>query len=147
MCTTQEDTGITKRRTPTHQIAAIPVRRDETGALQVLLVTSRETRRWVIPKGWPFDDLADHLAAGEEAWEEAGVRGKLKKKAIGVFHYDKRRRNDVIPIEVAVYRLEVDQVFDTWPESHQRERAWFTIADAAEAIGELELQALILALE
>jgi 8-oxo-dGTP pyrophosphatase MutT (NUDIX family) len=116
------------------------------GQLEVLLVTSRETRRWVIPKGWPMRDLADHLAAAEEAWEEAGVKGSLDDTVLGTFTYDKRRRSEVIPLEVTVYLMTVVEVFDKWPEAHERDRAWFSVPDAAEAIAEPELRAIILSL-
>lgn len=135
------------RKIPRQQIAALPVRIDSDGSLKVLLVTSRETRRWVIPKGWPFRRLPDHRAAGEEAWEEAGIRGKLEKKALGVFHYDKRRNDGIFPITVTVYRMLVLEVLDVWPEAHQRERAWFSVADAAAAVQEPELKAIILTLQ
>jgi uncharacterized protein len=92
-------------------------------------------------------NLADHLAAAEEAWEEAGVKGALNDTALGTFTYDKRRRSDVIALEVTVYLLEVAKVFDMWPEAHERERAWFSVAEAAEAIAEPGLQDIILALE
>jgi 8-oxo-dGTP pyrophosphatase MutT (NUDIX family) len=110
-------------------------------------VTSRETRRWVIPKGWPWDKLAGHLAAAEEAWEEAGVRGNAHSDVIGTFTYDKRRPDSTIAVEVTVYRLDVKDVFDTWPESKQRERAWFGLDAAAAAIDEPELRNIILALK
>jgi len=147
-CIVMEDTRISKRRAHlVRQIAALPVRRSADGELLVLLVTSRETRRWIIPKGWPWDDRADHLAAGEEAWEEAGVRGTLGLKPLGSFRYDKRRRDGVTPVIVSVYLLDVADVADTWPESHQRERAWFSVADAAALIEEPELRDVILALK
>lgn len=92
-------------------------------------------------------DLDDHLAAAEEAWEEAGVKGSLNDTVLGTFNYDKHRLSDVIPIEVSVYLLEVAKVFDTWPEAHERERAWFSVAEAAEAIAEPGLRDIILALD
>ena len=128
------------------QVAAIPTRWSFQGTLQVLLVTSRETRRWVIPKGWPWSDLADHLAAAEEAWEEAGVRGQVRERSIGKFTYEKRRDNKIIPIEVAVYVLAVTEISETWPEAHERKRAWFEIPDAADAITEPDLREIILTL-
>lgn len=138
---------IPKRRPkPTNQIAAIPTRRGLDGRLEILLVTSRETRRWVIPKGWPMRNLADHLAAAEEAWEEAGVKGALEDTVLGTFTYDKRRRSEVTPLDVSVYLMTVEDVFDKWPEAHERKRAWFSVADAAEAIAEPGLREIILAL-
>lgn len=127
----------------TRQVAALPVRRDENGDLQILLVTSRETRRWVIPKGWPWPDLADHQAAAEEAREEAGVSGKPCKGAIGRFDYDKRLKNGAKAIHVDIYLLIVTRELDTWPERRERTRAWFTPQAAAEAVGEPDLQALL----
>ena len=62
------------------QVAALPVRRGEDGSLEVLLVTSRETGRWVIPKGWPSKRLSDREAAAREARQEAGVTGTIKNK-------------------------------------------------------------------
>lgn len=128
------------------QVAALPMRRTADGALQVLLVTSRESRRWVIPKGWPWEELPGHLAAAEEAWEEAGVRGRAGAEVIGRFSYEKRRSGKSIAIEVSVYPLDVIDIFDTWPESAQRERAWFSVPDAAAAIAEPELREIMLSL-
>ena len=91
-------------------------------------------------------DLADHLAAAQEAWEEAGVRGALDASVLGTFTYDKRRRLDVIPLEVTVYLLKVVEIFDKWPEAHERDRAWFSVADAAQAIAEPGLRDIILGL-
>ena len=66
-----------------NQVAAIPVRRRADGNLEVLLVTSRETRRWIVPKGWPWPEVSDHEAAAAEAWEEAGVRGRILADKLG----------------------------------------------------------------
>lgn len=129
------------------QIAALPVRRAADGGLEVLLVTSRETRRWVIPKGWPMTHLSDPEAASVEAWEEAGVQGAASPDVIGTFGYDKRRPKGNIPVVVEVYRLDVTTIADTWPEAQERQRAWFRPADAALLVQEPELQALLATLE
>lgn len=126
------------------QVAALPVRRTKQGALQVLLVTSRETRRLVIPKGWPWPGVKDHKAAAEEAREEAGVLGKIGKKALGTYTYDKRQRGGTVPVKVTVYLLEVEEELDDWPEIDERERKWLSPAKAAEAVVELDLAELIL---
>lgn len=125
------------------QVAALPVRRDEAGNLQVLLVTSRETRRWVIPKGWPWPDVPDYQAAANEAREEAGIVGTTRPQSIGSYGYGKRRKGSVLDVEVAVFLLEVTFEEASWPEQGQRERAWFTPDAAARAVHEPELQALI----
>lgn len=129
------------------QIAALPVRRAAGGTIEILLVTSRETRRWVIPKGWPWPGLEDHAAAAEEAREEAGVLGTAMAAPLGVFTYGKRQPQATVEVLVSVYRLDVAELLDTWPEAHQRERAWFTPEDAAAAVDEPELRALILKLQ
>lgn len=112
----------------------------------MLLVTSRETRRWVVPKGWPLAKRADHVAAANEAWEEAGVRGEVRARKIGRFTYEKRLKNEAIPVRVTVYLLAVTEIADNWPEKGQRKRAWFTPEKAAAAVAEPELKELLLSL-
>jgi 8-oxo-dGTP pyrophosphatase MutT (NUDIX family) len=128
------------------QIAALPIRRAVDGPVEVLLVTSRETGRWVIPKGWPWPELADHEAAAVEAWEEAGVRGPVEDRSLGYYSYDKRLSDRVLVVRVVVFRMEVAEEAPVWPEAGERRRAWFTPAAAAEAVAEPELKALLLAL-
>ena len=136
-----------KGKLRSRQVAAIPIRRNARGQLQVLLVTSRETQRWVIPKGWPWPGRPNHEAAAEEAWEEAGVRGRARGRTIGSFRYGKRRNGGVLPVRVMVYLLEVSEVARSWPEIAERRRAWFSPDKAADAVEELELKALLRALE
>jgi 8-oxo-dGTP pyrophosphatase MutT (NUDIX family) len=125
------------------QIAALPVRREADGSLLVLLVTSRDRRRWVIPKGWPWPDREDCVAAAEEAREEAGVLGHTRPQSIGVYTYCKRRPDGPVDILVTVYPLEVTEELSSWPEDDQRQRSWFTPSDAAAAVEEPELQSLL----
>ena len=126
------------------QVAALPVRRQPDGSLWVLLVTSRETKRWVIPKGWPWPDLEDCSAAAEEAREEAGVVGQAHVESIGFYTYVKRRPTGPIPVRVTVYLLEVAEELTSWPEPDQRQRSWFEISAAAAAVEEPELTELLL---
>ncbi len=125
------------------QVGALPIRPGHAGGLQVLLVTSRESQRWVIPKGWPWPQLPDHEAAAGEAWEEAGVRGHAVAAEIGIFAYEKRQGGKLLPIEVVVYLLEVTEEVETWPEANERRRAWFDLNEAVEAVAEPELKALL----
>ncbi len=129
-----------------YQVAAMPIRNRRDGAPEVLLVTSRETRRWVVPKGWPWKKVADHDAAAGEAWEEAGVGGKVERRSIGSFTYDKLRNGKPFKLKVLVYILEVEQEAETWPEAGERKRAWFSAADAAEMVSEAGLKLLLRAL-
>jgi len=125
------------------QIAALPYRRPKAGEPEVLLVTSRETRRWVIPKGWPWSGRPDHLAAAREALEEAGAKGIVSEHSIGTYHYDKVGPNRSRPVRVTVFALEVTALLDEWPEAAQRSRAWFTPAAAADAVDEPELRDIL----
>src|SRR5688572_6613863 len=117
----------------------------EDGSPHILLITSRETRRWVIPRGNPIAGLSPAQAAAQEAFEEAGVRGEVEDRALGSYPYDKRRADgSTVPAEVEVFALRVSEELDRWPEKNQRERRWFTPAEAAEAVEEPELKALLL---
>jgi 8-oxo-dGTP pyrophosphatase MutT (NUDIX family) len=126
------------------QVGALPVRRGPDGALNVLLVTTLQTQRWIIPKGWPLPGQQDWAAAAAEAREEAGVLGEAQEGSIGSYTYEKRRPSGSVPVRVSVFLLEVREELETWPECTRRQRAWFTLGDAAEAVREPELRALLL---
>lgn len=132
-------------RAPTKQVAALPWRK-RRGRFEILLITSRETQRWVIPKGWPMTHLIAPNAAKREAYEEAGVDGSIRRKAIGRYTYEKRIRDGVTrPCVVTVYALGVGHEHETWPERKERKRCWFNAEEAAERVSEVELRAIILA--
>ena len=130
-------------REPRTQYAALPWRKDADG-VQVLLITSRESRRWVIPKGWPMKDKDPGPCAAQEAFEEAGVVGPTKRKSLGVYHYDKRLRSGRLQhVRVQVYPLKVTEARDIWPEMAERDRLWSSPAEAASLVDEPELKALL----
>ena len=125
------------------QIAALPWRR-RGEAVEILLITSRETKRWVIAKGNLMVDLEDSLAAAQEAYEEAGVQGDIARKPIGRFHYDKRLKDGRMePCVVDVYPLEVLIQLGSWPEATQRNRQWMSRAEASVSVHEPDLARLI----
>lgn len=127
------------------QVAALPVRRAADGGLEVLLVTSRETRRWIPPKGWPMKGRKPHRAAAIEAQEEAGVTGQISKTPIGHYFYDKRLAGGgIITCRVAVYVLTVTGHLPNWREEGQRDMQWVSPDTAAMLVDEPELAALIL---
>jgi 8-oxo-dGTP pyrophosphatase MutT (NUDIX family) len=128
---------------PLKQVAALPFRRAENGDLEILLVTSRTSGRWIIPKGWPSKRLKHHKAAAREAKEEAGVRGKIKRKAIGCYSYVKAEIGPEDPVEVLVYLLPVRKVRKRWPEEKQRQRAWVALEGAAGKVQEPGLSILL----
>jgi 8-oxo-dGTP pyrophosphatase MutT (NUDIX family) len=131
---------------PRTQVAALPIRREETGEVRVLLITSRETRRWIIPKGWPMKGRTNAEAAAQEALEEAGVEGEVEKQAFGKYLYWKRGAARFELCEVLVYLLEVKRQLETWPEKSQRDARWFSVEDAADLVEEPGLTAVIASL-
>ena len=126
------------------QYAALPWRKAGGGRREVLLVTSRETGRWVLPKGWPMKRRSPSEAAAREAFEEAGVRGDVCREALGAYTYLKAF-NEALAFrcEVQVFALQVTRELKDWPERAERTRRWFSPEEAAAAVDEPELQALI----
>ena len=121
--------------------------RAHRGRIEVLLITSRDTGRWVIPKGWPMDALAPSAAAAREAWEEAGVRGSPADTALGIYAYDKvLRPGHALPCAVSVFPLRVEALAEKFPERKERRRTWFAAEKAARKVNEPELRALFSAL-
>ncbi|MEL7116910.1 MAG: NUDIX hydrolase [Pseudomonadota bacterium] len=116
------------------------VRRDK---IQVLLVTSRTTKRWIVPKGWPMPGATPHEAALTEAWEEAGVKGRAIGNSLGIFSYGKRYEGDVLPCVVAVFAVKVGTLAAGYPEVKERKRKWFSRKKAAALVMEPELQHII----
>jgi 8-oxo-dGTP pyrophosphatase MutT (NUDIX family) len=126
------------------QYAALPYRSVGKSGTEVMLVTSRGTRRWIIPKGWPQQGKAPHHSAAREAFEEAGVVGVVKPKPLGTFAYRKRLKNGAsILCKVKVYPLEVVRQSDQWPERQQRKTRWLSVKEAAEAVQEPKLSKII----
>jgi 8-oxo-dGTP pyrophosphatase MutT (NUDIX family) len=129
-------------KSQTRQVAALPIRRGQDG-IEVLLVTSRETGRWVIPKGWRSAKLTDWDAARREARQEAGVRGEIGPEVIGNYTYLKRLPDCHRFITVDVYLMVVGKEADKWPEAAQRRRAWFPMLEAARQVREPGLKRLM----
>ena len=130
------------QRLPRVQIAAMPWR--GAAKIEILLVSSRETRRWVLPKGWPMKGKSMHEAAACEAMEEAGVEGAIATSSGGFYHYKKRMKDGATErLRVDVFALWVSRELKSWPEKDERTRRWFSIEEAAAAVEEPELQALI----
>ena len=131
---------------PRRQFAALPFRCGLDQQIEVMLVSSRETRRWVLPKGWPMRGHKPHMVAAIEALEEAGLTGKIAKKPIGSFHYIKRLPNGAgLACRVEVFAFRVTKQRKNWLERDQRTTGWFPIAEAAGLVAEPELGSLIAA--
>lgn len=135
---------VSSRRGAEVQYAALPYRM--AGAtLEILLITSRRTHRWIIPKGWPIDGCTPHACAAREALEEAGVTGEIGEAPVGHFRYRKHIRDGSdLPCRVEVFALKVAQEQDVWAEKDARQRRWCTVGVAAAIVDEPQLRLLIL---
>ena len=126
----------------TSQVAAIPIRW-VGGRPEVLLITTRGTGRWTIPKGWPLADSLGAECAAREAFEEAGVRGHIEPYSIGAFEYWKRTKKDRTFLQVTAFALHVQEIARDWPERQERKRAWFSPDVACRLAANDELALLI----
>jgi 8-oxo-dGTP pyrophosphatase MutT (NUDIX family) len=109
-----------------------------------MLVTSRETRRWIIPKGWPKKGKSAHRSAAREAFEEAGVLGAVGRQPVGSFCYEKRLKNGgSVECEVRVLPLEVKRQRKEWPEKQERIVRWLSASNAAEKVKDPALSKII----
>ena len=125
------------------QAAALPWRKTADG-VEIMLITSRDTGRWVLPKGWPDGDEDLSLAAAREAGEEAGLSGAVSRHEIGRYFYAKvLSSGEEVPCEVLVFPLEVDRIADKWKEKGQRKRKWVSPGKAARMLNEPDLCGLI----
>jgi 8-oxo-dGTP pyrophosphatase MutT (NUDIX family) len=115
------------------QFAALCYRfNDVTRDLEVLLITTRESRRWAIPKGWPMVGRSAHQVAEQEAREEAGVCEKVSKKPFGYFTYLKCLNDgDKVPCMVQVHLLKAEKILDRYKEQGERELLWCSCFEAA----------------
>jgi 8-oxo-dGTP pyrophosphatase MutT (NUDIX family) len=126
------------------QFGTLPWRLGEGGRREVMLLTSRETRRWVIPKGWPMKGHKPAEAAKQEAYEEAGLIGHIVgNQPLGSFHYLKRLVAKERLCQVRVYSFRVERQLDDWPEKSQRETKWFDPTEAATLVEEVGLAGII----
>ena len=121
-----------------NQSGVIPFRREE-GDVQILLITSRSRKRWVIPKGIVESEFSPQESAQKEAYEEAGITGKIINETIGKYTYKKWGGT----CTVQVYLLEVDEILDDWPENYFRTREWMSVEEASKRVDEKKLKKII----
>ena len=135
------------KRDPRTQFAGLPyrvVKKRGEKSVEVLMVTSRASRRWIVPKGWPMDGKTPAEAAAQEVWEEAGARGVAHDVCLGLYTYRKWMSESLtLPVIVAVYPIEVREVADDYPEAGQRKRKWMSLKKASGKVEERDLKQLI----
>ena len=111
---------------------------------EVLLVTGRRSGRWMIPKGWPMPGKSLADSAAQEAFEEAGIKGKIEPTPIGSFRHVKQHLLfGMLEVDIFVHALAVERELGNWPEKGERNRKWFAIDEAAERVASYELRLLI----
>lgn len=126
------------------QVAALCWRAMPGTVLEILLITSLNSKRWILPKGWLMEGLSAAESAAREAFEEAGVAGKIGGKAIGSYHYLKERKDGGgVPCRVDVFALQVTAQMEEWPEKGAREIAWLPLEQAAVRVCEPGLRELL----
>lgn len=119
--------------------------RKKRGKVQILLVTSRRRKRWIVPKGWPMEGKTPAECALIEAWEEAGVQGVASDACIGVYSYARLREGEaIIPCLAMLYPVQVKNLKKKFPEVRDRRRKWVSRKKAAKMVGQRELQKLII---
>lgn len=125
------------------QMAAL-CHRGEGREKEYLLITSRDTARWIIPKGWPIRGLKSSETALREAWEEAGVTNSpVTPNPIGSYTYQKKRANGFeVPVETLVYSVKVNDLAEDFPEANERKRKWVSADVAAELVNETQLKSI-----
>lgn len=135
--------GPKSKRQARSQFAALPFRIVDD-KVQVMLVTSRRSRRWILPKGWPENGMTPAAAAAKEAFEEGGVTGRVYDRCLGVYSYLKYLDDTPdLPCLVMVYPIKIKKMLSDYPERKQRRRKWFSRKAAALRVQEPELQRLI----
>ncbi len=118
--------------------------KEGSSEIEVLVITSRESRRWIIPKGWPMKGKEPYEAAAIEAWEEAGVRGRAKKKPVGCYTYLKELDDgNVAFCIVDLFQIEVSEIRTDFKEQGQRVLDWVSPNEAARRVREIELKSLL----
>ncbi|UWR39185.1 NUDIX hydrolase [Sulfitobacter sp. W074] len=124
------------------QFAALCWRR-KRGKLQILLITSRGSKRWIIPKGWPMDGKTPAASALVEAWEEGGVVGQVRGQCLGVYSYAKTGEDGAVPCLAMLYPVKVKTLAKQFPEKGQRKRLWCSRRKAARLVDAPDLARLI----
>jgi len=139
--------GLLFQRPPRQQIAALCYRQHK-GRVEVLLITTRNTKRWIIPKGWPGSKRTAAKTASIEAYEEAGIIGKVANQPLGEYLSHKGLGNGfTVRTNVIVFPLKVSEQVAEFPERGERQHRWLSPEKAAELCGEDGLRDILLSPE
>jgi 8-oxo-dGTP pyrophosphatase MutT (NUDIX family) len=128
------------------QYAALPFRFRHADLVEILLITTRRKGRWIIPKGWPKLRLPRHQTAAEEAFEEAGLTGRVRSRQVGSFRTRKRMGDRKVKCEIEVFPLAVTDQHRSWPEKGERRRRWMPLNKAAQVVRKKGLRRMLVSL-
>lgn len=120
------------------QSGIIPFRR-QGDHIEILLITNKKKDKWGIPKGLVEERLSASESAQKEAFEEAGIYGKIYKPSLG--KYSIRKWDGKCRIKV--FAMEVTQILDRWPEDILRRRQWYSVEEAAGMVKNNKLKTMI----
>lgn len=135
---------IAEQIRPAFVQAAALCLRDRSDGAEVLLIRTLRLKQWIIPKGWPMKGKTLAEAAAIEAWEEAGVRGVIGTEPIGAFTYTKVKKSGLpVSCRARIFRLDVTEIAERYPEAGRRERRWVPLAKAANLVRDPELALLL----
>ena len=113
------------------------------GNLSLVLITSKSTKRWVVPKGHIEPNLTAKESAEQEAFEEAGIEGVVSDVTVGSYDYTKHDKEDSNIYRVSLFPMEIQRLHNDWPEANLRARQWMTIPQAVNAVNEETLKLLL----
>jgi 8-oxo-dGTP pyrophosphatase MutT (NUDIX family) len=120
-------------------------------SIEFLLVNTNGGGKWTFPKGDPEPSLSHSQAAEREAWEEAGVQGRIEPRHFHLYLHSKGvfwKPPGVREYVIKAFLLEVEQAVK--PPEPQRNPTWFapeeakkTLAKGREVKYAREMQAVI----
>jgi len=133
---------VSSNKITLRQSAVLPFRQTK-GKTEILLITSLDTGRWVLPKGKIEPGFSARRSAEKEAYEEAGIRGRVERKSIDSYIYEKSLKKGGVRCRVEVFPMKVRKELTNWPEKKERTRAWFSPNEAAQRVNEKKLKKIL----
>ena len=115
-----------QERKPVYPQSAVLPFRKAKARTEVLLVTNNSGKRWILPKGLVEEDLTPAVSALAEAYEEAGVEGRIASGCVGIYEYEKWGGI----CRVQVFLMHVERQLADWPEAGLRQRRWVSMREA-----------------
>ena len=122
-----------------YQQSAVVPYREGTDGIEILLITTKKRKRWIIPKGVIDPGFDAPESASREAYEEAGIRGTVESPPLTEYRYDKWGGT----CNVTVFIMRVTDELGEWPEAAFRNRGWFNLDQARKMVDKPELKGVL----